>query len=269
MKKMVIAMLAMGMSLTAAVTASAGAFEHYYDYENPDGSYSYYFEQGQGVFVTIDKNWYQNTFVKTDDSGATFYHRDSYEAWAAEGIEGAGRLFRLGACVDDSFQDLPSFEYIGFDEEEAMNYYAQLPTDYQGYEKDETIRTEYSALQAQVRDVIAGITIGSKPEFDTEPETAGRMSGGWEITEDATLTDELMEIFRQAVQDSGDVKYEPVALLAEQVVAGMNYCFLCRETSDDAISNPSWCLLYVWKAPGKDAVILEAQPIGFGLSEQS
>ena len=68
MKKMVIAMLAMGMSLTAAVTASAGAFEQYYDYENPDGSYSYYFEQGQGVFVTIDKNWYQNTFVKTDDS---------------------------------------------------------------------------------------------------------------------------------------------------------------------------------------------------------
>ena len=54
MKKMVIAMLAMGMSLTAAVTASAGAFEQYYDYENPDGSYSYYFDQG--VLVTLDEN---------------------------------------------------------------------------------------------------------------------------------------------------------------------------------------------------------------------
>ena len=93
--------------------------------------------------------------------------------------------------------------------------------------------------------------------------------GGWNSPESPEITPELQEIFDQATEGLLGVNYTPVALIGTQVVAGMNYCFLCRETSDDAGSNPSWCLLYVWKAPGKDAVILEAQPIGFGLSEQS
>ena len=62
--------------------------------------------------------------------------------------------------------------------------------------------------------------------------------------------------------------YEPVALLATQVVAGMNYCFLARETSYEDPEKPSYELLYIWQAPGEDAQVLETQDIVFGLSGQ-
>ena len=38
-----------------------------------------------------------------------------------------------------------------------MNYYAELPTDYQAYMGDASIQAEYDALWSQVKDVIAGI----------------------------------------------------------------------------------------------------------------
>ena len=157
--KKIMALMTLTMSLTAASAVWAGAFDNYVDYRNPDGSYSYYFDQG--VLVTLDENWYQNTFVKTGDRGASFYQKASYDAYAGEGVEG-GRLFTIGASVNTDFSELPSFEYIGFDEDSCMNYYAELPTDYQAYAGDETIRAGYDALWAEVRDVIAGIRIGSE-----------------------------------------------------------------------------------------------------------
>ena len=157
--KKIMALMTLTMSLTAASAVWAGAFDNYVDYRNPDGSYSYYFDQG--VLVTLDENWYQNTFVKTGDRGASFYQKASYDAYAGEGVEG-GRLFTIGASVNTDFSELPSFEYIGFDEDSCMNYYAELPTDYQAYAGDETISAGYDALWAEVRDVIAGIRIGSE-----------------------------------------------------------------------------------------------------------
>lgn len=138
-------------------TASGGAFADFYDYQNPDGTYSYYFTQG--VFVTMDKDWYQKTMVIPTENGATFYHKASYYAWQEKGYEEGGRLFTISATVNTDFQNLPSFEYIGFDEEEAMNYFAILPTDYQAYAEDEEIRAEYDSLWAGVKDVIAGIEL--------------------------------------------------------------------------------------------------------------
>jgi DNA-damage-inducible protein J len=154
MKKKWMVLMTLTMSLTAASAAWAGVFDNYVDYQNPDGTYSYYFDQG--VLVTLDENWYQNTIVKTSDRGATFYQKASYDAYEKEGMEG-GRLFTIGASVNSSFSELPSFEYIGFDEDSCMNYYAELPTDYQAYMGDASIQAEYDALWSQVKDVIAGI----------------------------------------------------------------------------------------------------------------
>ena len=263
MKKTMIALLALGMSIAASVTVWAGPFENFYDYENQDGSYTYYFDQGQGVFVTMDENWYRHTLVITNDHGASFFHRESYDAFAEEGWKDGGWLFTLCASKDTNFRDLPGFEYIGFDDEANLYYYADLPTDYRAYAENKDIRDEYDALGSQVSDVIAGITIGSKQD------KAGSLSGGWEITGSSSLAGEPFEAFKQAVKDTDDVMYEPIALLAKQVVAGMNYCILCRETAFDQAGTMSYCLLYIWKAPGKDAVILETQPIEFGLSDQA
>ena len=171
MKKKWMVLMTLTMSLTAASAAWAGVFDNYVDYQNPDGTYSYYFDQG--VLVTLDENWYQNTIVKTSDRGATFYQKASYDAYEKEGMEG-GRLFTIGASVNSSFSELPSFEYIGFDEDSCMNYYAELPTDYQAYMGDASIQAEYDALWSQVKDVIAGIRIGSEIHAGNETGLCGR-----------------------------------------------------------------------------------------------
>lgn len=173
MKKTLLFSLAALLVLGSITSVSAGAFDDYYDYQNPDGTYSYYFTQG--VKVTLDKEWYQETFVKTGDRGATFYHKDSYEKFSELGYEG-GRLFSIGASVNTSFSELPSFVYIGFDEKEYMNYYAELPTDYQAYADDPDIRAEYDRLWSEVRDVIAKIQLDGSSDASTQGELFTRVS---------------------------------------------------------------------------------------------
>ena len=196
MKKKWMVLMTLTMSLTAASAVRAGAFDDYVDYQNPDGTYSYYFDQG--VLVTLDENWYQNTIVKTSDRGATFYQKASYDAYEKEGMEG-GRLFTIGASVNSSFSELPSFEYIGFDEDSCMNYYAELPTDYQAYMGDASIQAEYDALWSQVKDVIAGIRIGS--EIHAGNETVDVDGNG--LGEDLTSTDAGQSAAPAPVSDTG------------------------------------------------------------------
>ena len=513
MKKIMITLLSVSVALSFCTAVWAGPFKGFYDYQNQDGAYEYYFEPGenmQPVFVTMDKDWYRHTRVLLEDGGASFYHKGSYNAYAEEGMKG-GWLFTIGACVNSDFQDLPRFEYIGFDDENAMNYYVELPTDYQAYTEDDGIRAEYDALWAGVKDVISQITIGvtsekEKPgeteemvsiggsdsnDPDYVPETEARkiiesgdysywvnddgvsvtivkymadkddtvakipsevdgyqvteigsqaftykkmksvfipdtvktvgqrafeysiitdtleipedirlctssfsdtklpsaitipgkaeiedsafsycdtieqveigpesvvhgrafgycdklekviigegsllearafeycetlrevvlcgpvemkedafsycgdieftqpgeteanqpesnnsadagsfltggmagsqVAGGWTVTNSSEISEEELEVFHQAVQDIDDVYYEPVALLATQVVAGMNYCFLAREISYEDPERPSYELVYIWQAPGEDAQVLEMQDIEFGLRKQ-
>ncbi len=164
MKKRMVALLTLTMSITMVSSVWAGVFDKYVDYQNPDGTYSYYFDQG--VLVTLDENWYQNTIIKIEEQGVTFYQKASYDAWEKAGYEEGGRLFMIGASVNTGFSELPSFEYIGFDEDTCMNYYAELPTDYPAYMGDENIRAEYDALWAEARDVIAGIQIGTDVQIE-------------------------------------------------------------------------------------------------------
>ncbi len=191
MKKRMMVLAALTLSMAVSAAAWAGTFDDYYDYRNEDGTYSYYFtaDDSQGLFVTMDQEWYQNTFVMTGDAGATFYHKGSYDAYAKEGLTG-GKLFTIGACVNSSFQDLPHAEYIGFDEELCMNIYADLPTDYQGYEKDQTIRVQYDALWAGVYDVIGKTRIGSGRIQSQEPEPVLSTEGTVSTTDPDYLPDE-------------------------------------------------------------------------------
>ena len=74
MKKRITLLLTALMCLAGAGCALAGMFDDYYDYQNEDGSYSYYFDQG--VTVTMDEEWYRNTIVIPEttpgsDSGIT------------------------------------------------------------------------------------------------------------------------------------------------------------------------------------------------------
>ena len=158
-------LLIVSLFLLVQASVFATGFDEYSEYQSADGRYLITFSQG--LTVPLDEFWHQKTMLRIKDNSAVFYHRDSYEACQEKGYEG-GRLFTIGASVNTSFQNLPSFQYIGFDEEECMNYYADLPTDYQAYTDDPQVWADYDVLWSQVRDVIAGITIGKPQDEDKD-----------------------------------------------------------------------------------------------------
>lgn len=86
-----------------------------------------------------------------------------------------------------------------------------------GAEKRQAVVTIYRDLNgnAEVLDI---------EEIEGEEET---MLGGWQKAEEGTVTDELQEIFDQAMEGFTGVGYTPVELLETQLVSGMNYRFLC------------------------------------------
>lgn len=70
---------------------------------------------------------------------------------------------------------------------------------------------------------------GNDVTSDILPEISG-LEGGNTVPADGTITAELQEIFNKALEGYDGVKLEPVELLSTQVVAGINYRFLCNET---------------------------------------
>ena len=323
MKKTWIMILTGILMLSAAVLCrnevyAEGAFDDYYDYQNPDGTYSYYFTQG--VTLTMSEEWYKATMVIPGESGASFYHKASYEKFQEDGYEG-GWLFTLAASVNHDFEELPHFQYIGFDEKEAMNYFAILPSDVQAYVEDEAIGKEYMALYAEVEDILESAEIegvenggneGAEKEdldneenddndenddnagledgeddmgkngsadngsgdntaafgaggFSTGGMAAPQLSGGWQATKYSAISEESGAVLDKALESLTGAEYEPVALLATQVVAGKNYCFLCRKTPTTPSAGPSYAYVYVYEDLEGNATILEIQDIVFGL----
>lgn len=178
MKKSVLAFItAILLTTELSLTASAYGFDDFNDYFNEDGTYTYYFEQG--ITVTMSEEWYQNTFIKTYGDKVTFFHKDSYDKWAEKGIENGGRLFTIGYSVNWGFKDIYEMTYIGYDEEELLNYYAYKPTDCQGYGPDQEINTEYNELFRSADEVIASVKILSEENTDRVKAAAiDRMPSG-------------------------------------------------------------------------------------------
>ena len=257
-KTAAIAAATMILAAGTALTASAGLFDEYNDYQNSDGTYSYYFMQG--VTVTMDENWYRNTFVITGDEGATFYQKDSYDRYLEEGIEGGGRLLTIAASEDTDFKYLPHYEYVDFDPETMLHYFVELPSDYQAYTGDEEIRAAYDTLWAGVDSVIMSIQLtGTDHVVSSE---GGQLLGGWTMTEENEVPQEVADACRNA-QTADAAVYEPVSLLAKQLVAGMNYCLLCRNAGEDAAGG--YALVYLYVDLEGNAQILDVQNLSIGV----
>ena len=173
MKRIWAALFTLVLTIASCLCVSAGTFDGYWDFLQSDGTYAYAFPR---ILVSMDEYWYQHTRVIEGEGGmtASFYHRGSFDAYGEEGVAG-GLLFTLGASVNTDFQDLPSFKYLGFDEEEAMNYYAILPTDYQAYMGDEEIRAEYDLLWSGVEEVLDNVLIKGSEKYNDmrEPSNTG------------------------------------------------------------------------------------------------
>ena len=102
-------------------------------------------------------------------------------------------------------------------------------------------------------DVIAKTVLKDNDVVDVtyipNTESAVTIVGGWETAEVAReeLTDEEKEMFTTAVQDLLGETYEPVCVLATQLVSGTNYAYLARGTvvTDNPVSK--FCIVKVYK----------------------
>ena len=79
-------------------------------------------------------------------------------------------------------------------------------------------------------------------------ETEPMMVGGWvNVPHEAEeLPEDAQEAFDKATEDLDGAEYTPVALLATQLVAGMNYCILCQITPVVPDPEPTWSLVYIY-----------------------
>lgn len=174
------------MTLAFPMTAFADDFEDFNDYQTEDGKYAYYFECG--INVVMPQDWYQNTFIEADKKFVTFYHQESYERYLEDGYDTGGELLTIGRSVNTDFKDYPGYTYIGYDEEEMMNYYYAVPTDYRGYTEDEAVKAEYDQLQSELEEVCKSITLD--PHHDDE----------WDDKEYNDDSEEAAEIMRKAAE---------------------------------------------------------------------
>ena len=78
--------------------------------------------------------------------------------------------------------------------------------------------------------------------------TAAPIVGGWSVIEGNTRIDRhTRKVFLQALDGLTGCDYEPVALLGKQVVAGTNYCLLCRLTPVVPNAKAHWGLVYIYE----------------------
>ena len=68
-----------------------------------------------------------------------------------------------------------------------------------------------------------------------------KMLGGWKQF-DEEINDQLEEMFETAFKELNEMKLTPVKLIGSQLVAGMNYRFLCL--SKDEKKTPNFVTIY-------------------------
>ena len=80
-----------------------------------------------------------------------------------------------------------------------------------------------------------------------EVPSSEALLGGWEMAEHEAgeLPEDAQKAFDTAKEKLTDGEYTPVSLLATQLVAGTNYCILCRVNPKDA-SGQKWTLVYIY-----------------------
>lgn len=203
-KSILIGIACLLLSLLCQQQTWAAEFSDYETYQNEDGTYTYDFMTG--LKVTVSQKWYEATLVETDLATVRFYHKDSYQKYQSEGTDDGGLLLVIGTSVNHSFAEIPETEYLGFDEENALNYYTRKPTDYPAFTADESVREEYDALFAEVDAVCAQI------ELSFEAVQAAQENAAIETAEEASLG-AGNDVIR--TQDAADAADEAVTVAVE------------------------------------------------------
>lgn len=110
------------------------------------------------------------------------------------------------------------------------------------------------ALVTVYEDLQGGVTIGNITRSNI-PTHANGLADGWSAPASPDLTKDLRKLFRKAAKDYGSDEIAPVAVLAQQVVAGTNYTILARVTPATSGAQTTWALVTLYTDLKGDAEI--------------
>ena len=150
-----------------------------YDYHimyTANGNYVVYDFPDVMLYIPIE--WEDAITVEQTDTGVAFFQTASYDKFLEDGLPKGGFLFKLRASEDESFRDLPEYEYIGYSENAGLHFYLSMPSDYQAYVYDADIRAEYDAMNKQIEEIAGMAKIHRSMPFYTDDivETDAGMS---------------------------------------------------------------------------------------------
>ena len=100
----------------------------------------------------------------------------------------------------------------------------------------------------------ANVKINGEEVINTQ---IGPGAGSWEVSDSNAMTDELKKYFEEAVSKIDGYNHTPAALLAKQVVAGTNYCFLCTSTIQANNAAKEMRLAYINVDPSGSATFMK------------
>jgi len=99
----------------------------------------------------------------------------------------------------------------------------------------------------------------AEPAEEPAAEEEPAIVGGWTRAESPEISDDLRALFEDAAEELLGADYLPLALLETQLVAGMNYKFLCRETLVVPDAIPQYALVTVYVDLEGNAEITEVR----------
>ncbi|MBR3315642.1 MAG: hypothetical protein IKG18_16070 [Atopobiaceae bacterium] len=121
---------------------------------------------------------------------------------------------------------------------------------------------------------LAGCTAGnssnsgsSVPDAQTGTDEQGdarAVSGEWKTNTEPSstiLSAEQEAVFNKATEGVEDVSFGPVAVIGQQVVAGMNYAYLCQNTYWEGDATPEWAVVTIYNDLEGNAKIVEEKSL--------
>ncbi len=98
-------------------------------------------------------------------------------------------------------------------------------------------------------------------DASTQVETEEVTVGGWQTHQTIDVPQEAQDALNKALEDLTGATYEPVTLLATQVVAGTNYAILCKVTPVYPDAEGSYAIVYVYQSLDGEAELVNVEDL--------
>ena len=114
----------------------------------------------------------------------------------------------------------------------------------------------YAVVQVY-EDAEGNLQLVDTSDFGVETYLGGEnLAGGWSEPETVELTDDILEAYEKA-QENSDADYTPLAVIGQQVVAGMNYRILAELKNVEPGHATNYVIVTLYKALDGSAEITD------------